>query len=1368
MAHTRRAESSYEEHIEDCFDNRRNVLEDEQKVLQDEEDNKGGKGQGQGQEGKQRPPMFETFALRCRWGRVDCLVSEGIVGVLCGHIAAGAAVMQYSYSNSSSLHATGSGSVYTEDADDKVPKEIEGEKGRERDSASVLALQSAFVAISILHSICRLCDKDQVPTVILNIMRIWRQCLVLLDMDESNNSSTNSSSSSRRGGLTCGWWKVIAEACRRSRDFAVWINGVQQQQESVVAKCLILLLRSPSHNSLPSVSASPGSAHRQSESSSLTSLRERDILDSQRQCWDCVVWALRVWRVCAAYGLGLVSVSELLIASQLHGRSSDVISKNSDVIYQNRNNCGSSSADSGNSRDSSNSVCHYSGRTADALCSQAERKSILLNSFIAHAIGPGLVSRTSSNSRLTSLMLLLEQAAVSCAAVIDLHTVEVERREGRRESSGMRKKDGVSFKTVSPVEVEKENAEEEVVGLALETARLLLGVAERLLSPPLQISPSSSSTASSTSSSISLLLAPSEPYLSPDSCLLKSASMHFVSSLLGVWHQDSLHVSSIPFPMRDGGGGGGGEGIAGTARRKDGSDSRRQVEREVFSAVMMEICSLRQHYRCTASQHEKNLLAQGGARAKSMNRVGLGLLQSCLTYAQYVRQSTVLYREEEKERNDDSDEKTEANKVEKEGDADLEKLSSAADSLSLAPKPPFNKQYQSAALHHLESKINAFIDSSVTNSSLLHSLSHKLSSIKGKRESSICAFSEWILKESFLSAQRLLSSVVSYIKSLNSSLVSASSSSSFSVSDPLKWKRGGDGDGESVSSMDNLDAIYTAAVERMFLRRSARIIPLVSEGLYAWQSSRVMEYVLLTDLQIITCSAPISDNVSDSSQLQQQQQQQGCFLDGYRREGRVEAREVDRCVLSSCLIVMSSLGQGMKRKVALLAQIVLDMINSLITSGCPIISSGFPLMQAEGQMILSTDRCMDSVTTNSIIPFSVEAVSTIGEGIEKGKEANDGKERNEWIRKNTISVNLRNKILFLLLGSREECEKRVCFSDFSTILKPADFDSSTSASQTGGGNGPVNMADWKNDYHDSTLPVRMDWPVECLSGLTGGDFEEWLSVLSMDSIHVGNSDQDHVEVVAIISEESDIASDVCAYRRPCPHTFLLSSGVENLYGLLRLACPDQGHRWRTLTEEKDEEEGAEGGGMDGDVCMVVGESSDIAVAAYCNLLVHSAHQVTTQQQEMRLRGESDTEVNSESTAGCGSVCEQLVSATQREVASTHALSTRRAKTLLTQGSLKSSFGFGVKAEGGVMELCGKLLEGLTSQTVHQSTSALLYSALLCTVYSRTETYSTKAYSICNPSALRKLFSQHTISISQTLVFPPYSNSVDILKDKPNG
>ena len=133
--------------------------------------------------------------------------------------------------------------------------------------------------------------------------------------------------------------------------------------------------------------------------------------------------------------------------------------------------------------------------------------------------------------------------------------------------------------------------------------------------------------------------------------------------------------------------------------------------------------------------------------------------------------------------------------------------------------------------------------------------------------------------------------------------------------------------------------------------------------------------------------------------------------------------------------------------------------------------------------------------------------------------------------------------------------------------------------------------------------------------------------------------------------------------------------------------------------------------------MTVGDSSELAVAAYCGLLIQSTSHIAKHQQIIRLRvtgsdGDADSLPSIGYQTGDNSVCEQFIVVAQREVATTHALSVKKVKSVLPQGCVGSSFGFGVKAEGGVMELCGKLLEGLTSQTVSQGDHYIFSSAIL--------------------------------------------------------
>ena len=99
MPHTRRAEVSYEEHAEDCYDNCWNVMDEQQAAL--EENNEGGGVSGTSNSNRPQhrssslPPVYEQFALRCRWGRVDAFVSEvSLAENLSGFVHAGTSVGQ--------------------------------------------------------------------------------------------------------------------------------------------------------------------------------------------------------------------------------------------------------------------------------------------------------------------------------------------------------------------------------------------------------------------------------------------------------------------------------------------------------------------------------------------------------------------------------------------------------------------------------------------------------------------------------------------------------------------------------------------------------------------------------------------------------------------------------------------------------------------------------------------------------------------------------------------------------------------------------------------------------------------------------------------------------------------------------------------------------------------------------------------------------------------------------------------------------------------------------------------------------------------------------------------------------------------------
>jgi hypothetical protein len=673
MAHSRRAESSYEEHIEDCFDNRRSVLEEEQRTLQSEQDS-----EVAGEGGAEKQPMFEAFALRCRWGRVDCLVGEGIVTILCGHIAVGAALRF---------------------ADSQIDHEsCSRVRDKEKDSASGLALQAASISLEILYSICRLCDKDQLTSVTLQIMKIWQSCSPLLQDTDDYVDSGFSLQRSQRGGLCCGWWKVVAEMCRRSRHFALWLCDAGP--DCIIAKCLILVLRSTNEAlPMPVEVALDSVRDVQTVSTDSSRKRLRNLLESQQQTWNCSVWAMRVWRVCTVYGQGSRNISELLLAAQLERRLLTGAADAATASKATRVTDGSSSSNSNSSSSS--------GISSDRHFVES----------IARAVGPGMVTRIVSPRRLTEVMWLLEQSAVSCAAVINTHTMKVETRE----------KTPSTTSAVSAANRQRELKEEEAVGIALETARLLLGVAESLLPavlswPRLEGNSNtsssrgnnSSSSSSSSSSSRSL-----DSFVDADTSLLFSASAHFLSSLLGCW--------SVPSPSLS----------------RESTQSTGQLARKLLPLRELEGYSLRQHQILRSKQEQEH-------------SVGLGLLQSCLQYAQYVRMAT-------------SSESQVTQEVEKKEEKGTSDASAPAGDDTSCERPVDKLQFQFAALHHLESKINSFVDTNISYA-LLSSLNSMLSTPPDAEDDGAactyirCSFSSWIAEEASLSIMRLFSNVVSYIR----------------------------------------------------------------------------------------------------------------------------------------------------------------------------------------------------------------------------------------------------------------------------------------------------------------------------------------------------------------------------------------------------------------------------------------------------------------------------------------------------------------------------------------------------------------------------------------------------------------------------
>jgi hypothetical protein len=731
MPHTRRPEMPYEKHIEDCYDNRRDALEEEQSANDDAEGGKEVEGS--------RRSFVETFALKCRWGRVDALVGEGLVTVLCAHIVAGANLYQAKQSaESTGVTSTSTCSSFAASSSSAIPasKPKSKERDRESDSAAVLVLQSASVALEVLHSICRLCDHTQIAEITIQIIKIWRPCLVLLDED---NMTAKGAIEQGRGGLCCGWWRVVAELCRRRRDFAIWI--CEPGQDSIAPKCLILLLKS-NDDTHTLASQKENSLESRSEVSRLGAA-----LTSQQQPWDSVVWAMRVWRVCAAYGQGLTSVSELLLAAQLEGRTSKPTSKQPIAPV------GVTSIPS----TSTSSAFSYNA---------------------ARALGPGIASRVWSLDRLTGMMWLLEQAAVSCAAIIHTHTVKEMKREEVEDAQSLR----TPSSSISLVEDAKELEEVEEAGRALETARLLLGVAEKLL-PSLiealekegeqqqqqqQQQGGQQGYQSSLHGSFNINIT-----------ALVTASAQFLTSLLGTWQAE------IPQ------GNGSQQGQCLALRALEQHSTRHYLHPSVITG--------------TDTATANTVSTSSGLRG---SLGGVGLLQSCVMYAQYVRTSSARQHLDDEISIEDT---VVDGNIDGPKSDDLTAKEGSQGVVKEVKKEVKKRQFQFAALHHLESKILSCVEESFTTavvtSLALHQCvlraadgmkalaSHGLHSSKSAHDDNksnsnngsnsnskyddeddkssagiTCAFDEWLSEERSLSILQLLSSSLSYRRFMSNTL----------------------------------------------------------------------------------------------------------------------------------------------------------------------------------------------------------------------------------------------------------------------------------------------------------------------------------------------------------------------------------------------------------------------------------------------------------------------------------------------------------------------------------------------------------------------------------------------------------------------
>lgn len=318
---------------------------------------------------------------------------------------------------------------------------------------------------------------------------------------------------------------------------------------------------------------------------------------------------------------------------------------------------------------------------------------------------------------------------MTCAAIIDLHTIKLKERHLKVAED---KAKDIRKETRKMSEVEE--IEEKKVGQALETTRLLLGVAERLFP--------------------SLIVFRSSHYFHSFQLLLRSASVQFLASLLGTW---SYHPAPSPNQLQT-----------------DRSSSRDEVDvnsssdhnvnpydKELFTddgisdyldLNILEICSMRQLY----TSNSDNVTDSGENREDGDRRkatVGLGLLQSALEYSKFMRiTSTTIFHIEE-DITGKGEKKTVTNDT------------IVAQEENKKVKEP--NETQSAILRHLESKILLFISTATTEASLfsIETIQSSLSNEIDKWNSQSISLLPWMLFEESISWNRLVVNIVSYVKS---------------------------------------------------------------------------------------------------------------------------------------------------------------------------------------------------------------------------------------------------------------------------------------------------------------------------------------------------------------------------------------------------------------------------------------------------------------------------------------------------------------------------------------------------------------------------------------------------------------------------
>ena len=350
-------------------------------------------------------------------------------------------------------------------------------------------------------------------------------------------------------------------------------------------------------------------------------------------------------------------------------------------------------------------------------------------------------------------MYLLEQAAVSCAAIIHTHTAKEINKEEIEDAQALLSSS--PSPSPSPTDGVRELEEVEEVGRALETARLLLGVAGRLL-------PSLIRTLDLDLNGVGegerqgrtgIFHRGSDYNIAP----LVISSAHFLTSLLGNWQAE--------VPQGNG------------PQQGDRSVALRSLEQHSS-----------RHY-LHPSVPMDGITATANTVSGSLNKPqgGVGLLQSCVMYAQYVRTSSArqhLDRDIAQENTGIDGNTGSLDDVKAEAGVEREAKERSKEVVKESKVQGQKKQYQFAALHHLESKILSFIEASFKDPLImtLHqsvTRSAGMSASDCSNESSdnglishgdrgdegvTSMFYQWLSKERSASILLLLSSSLSYYR----------------------------------------------------------------------------------------------------------------------------------------------------------------------------------------------------------------------------------------------------------------------------------------------------------------------------------------------------------------------------------------------------------------------------------------------------------------------------------------------------------------------------------------------------------------------------------------------------------------------------